>query len=326
MAGLILARVVAGRRQCAYEAQRRKLLPLLLAGASDDQLLPLVRRGSALLCELTTELIQLVRGHERERLVAAARRLGVTDTLRRRLRYGSARARVLAAETLGKFADDDCTAALRAALNDRDANVRFAAALSMASSGRAPSTALLITQLQLGTREQSMLIVELLGQIARERPGEIRTLVEQPTTPPTVKAAAIEALAGSGDYTLVPVIVRLALEAADEAPELPRYLRALGAFQHPAGLPAILRGLDGSTWWVRAAAAEAAGRIGLLETRYRLSRLLDDPDWWVRFRAGEALIRLGEAGQRLLADTGRCGSHRARAAAQLTLAEQALAA
>ena len=54
--------------------------------------------------------------------------------------------------------------------------------------------------------------------------------------------------------------------------------------------------------------------------------MLDDGDWWVRFRAGEALVRLGEPGHRLLAETSRCGTDRARHAAKLTLAEQAIAA
>ena len=146
-----------------------------------------------------------------------------------------------------------------------------------------------------------MLIVALFQEISRTRPGEIRALIDDADCPPAVKAAAIEALAASGDYSLVPSIVELALAADPAGEELPRYLRALGAFQHPAAAPAIVRWLDAPTWWVRSAAAEAAGRVGLLGTADTLAGLLDDPDWWVRFRAGEALVRLGEPGRRLLA-------------------------
>lgn len=326
MAGLIVARFAAGRRRRASDAQRGKLLPLLLGNASDAELLRLRRKGPDILGQLTTELIELVRGEEKAQFVATATRLGVTDTLRRQLRTGPARTRITAAEVLGHFPDDFCTAALEGALDDRDGDVRLAAALALAGSDRAPAAELLVQRLRLGTDEHSMLIVTLLGEIARERPGEVRALVEQDGVPAPVRAAAIEALASSGDYSLVGAITVLALASDDDAPELPRYLRALGAFQHPAALPAIVRGLASSTWWVRAAAAEAAGRIGLYDTTGHLHRLLDDEDWWVRFRAGEALVRLGETGRRLLAETTRRGTDRARHAARLTLAEQALAA
>jgi len=326
MAGLIITRLVAERRQRASRAQRSKLLPLLLGNVCDTTLLNLRREGPDVLGQLTTELIELVRGEERAQLVATATRLGITDALRRRLKVGPTRARVAAAEVLGHFPDDHCTAALEEALDDRDSGVRLAAAQALASSDRAPPAQLLIERLRLGTTEHSMLMVTLLGEVARERPNEVRALIDQDEVPAPVRAAAIEALGSSGDYLLVGVITALALAANDDTPELPRYLRALGAFQHPAALPAITRGLTSSTWWVRAAAAEAAGRIGLSETAECLRRMLDDGDWWVRFRAGEALVRLGGPGQQLLAETCHCGSDRARDAARLTLAELAIAA
>ena len=124
--------------------------------------------------------------------------------------------------------------------------------------------------------------------------------------------------------SLVLFIVELGLAADPHGEELPRYLRALGAFQHPACAPAIVHWLSAPTWWVRSAAAEAAGRVGLRGTADTLGSLLDDPDWWVRFRAGEALVRLGEPGRLLLAEFSKSGTERARSAAQLTLAEQAV--
>lgn len=324
MSGLILARLLTDRRAAALAGRRRTLIPMLLGNASDEAMRASVPRGSRILSDLAVELIQLVRGEERERFVATSARLGVTDNLRRTLARSSVRARVVAAETLAHFPDEVTTDALEAALEDKSADVRFAAALSLATSDRAPDARRLIGLLGLGRREQSMLIVGLFQEIGRTRPGEIRDLIDDADAPPPVKAAAIEALAASGDYSLVPSIVELALAADPEGEELPRYLRALGAFQHPAAAPAIVRWLDAPTWWVRSAAAEAAGRIGLAGTADRLAALLDDPDWWVRFRAGEALVRLGEAGRHSLAHCSRHGSDRARAAAQLTLAEQSV--
>lgn len=326
MCGLIVVRLLTRRRDGALAAGRRSLLPLLLGDASDETVLAAVRKGSPILSDLAVELIELVRGEERDRLVATATRLGVTDHLRRTLARAPVRARMVAAETLARFPDPATTDALEAALEDKSADVRLAAALSLASSDRAPEVSRLIDLLGLGTGEQSMLIVALFQEISRTRPGEIRALIDDLACPPPVKAAAIEALAASGDYSLVPSIVELALAADPADEELPRYLRALGAFQHPAAAPAIVRCLGAPTWWVRSAAAEAAGRVGLIETAYTLLGLLDDPDWWVRFRAGEALVRLGEPGRRLLSECSSCGTERARSAARLTLAEQAVRA
>lgn len=324
MCGLIFARLLAHRRDGALAARRRILIPLLLGDASDETVRAAVAPGSPILNDLAIELIQLVRGEERARFVATSTRLGVTDQLRRTLARASVRARMVAAETLAHFPDPLTTDALEAALEDKSADVRFAAALSLASSDRAPDARRLVNLLGLGTREQSMLIVALFQEISRTRPGEIHALIDDAQCPPTVKVAAIEALAASGDYSLVPSIVALALAADPAGEELPRYLRALGAFQHPAAAPAIVRWLGAPTSWVRSAAAEAAGRVGLVGTADTLIVLLDDPDWWVRFRAGEALVRLGESGRRLLVECSHGGTELARSAAHLTLAEHAV--
>lgn len=324
MSGLIVARLFTDRRAGTLAARRRTLIPLLLGNASDEAMRASVPKGSRLLTDLAVELIHLVRGEERDRFVATSARLGVTDNLHRTLAHSSVRARVVAAETLAHFSDSLTTDALEAALEDKNANVRLAAALSLATSNRAPDARRLIDLLGLGTREQSMLIVGLFQEIGRTRPAEIRGLIDDSSVPPAVKAAAIEALSASGDYSLVPSIVELALAADPAGEELPRYLRALGAFQHPAAAPAITHWLGAPTWWVRSAAAEAAGRVGLVDTAGTLTALLDDSDWWVRFRAGEALVRLGEPGRQLLADCSRRGTERARSAARLTLAEHSV--
>lgn len=326
MLGLILARLASQRRLARGESQRRALIPVLLGNAGDRELVEAARRSKDVLGPLAIELIQLVRGDERARFVATASKLGVPEDLRRRLVKGPVRERIRAAEVIGEFPDEFSTAALEAALDDRNGDVRLAAALALAASNRAPPAELLVSMLGLGRGERSLMIVALFEEIARQRPDELRGLIERPDSPPQVKAAAIEALTASGDYSLVPIVTRLALEADPESAELPRYLRALGDFHHPAALPAIEKWLGAPTWWVRSAAAEAAGRIHLEELVPALSRRLDDPDWWVRFRAGEALARMGDIGVAMLGATARSGSETARSAARLTLAEQALKA
>lgn len=326
MIALIAARAISARRQQKREAERRRLVPLLLGGDDDPERLADADRAPDLLTDLSTELVQMVRGSDKENFVASSARLGVPQRLRHRMDTGSPRTRLAAAEALADFGDDASIERLREALDDKNADVRLSAAIALAASGEAPPARTLIEKLGIGSSENSMLIVGLFRDIASERPEEIRGLVEDPDTHPSVKVAAIDALSNSGDYTLVPLISELAITADPAGEELPRYLRALGDFGHPAAARAIEYGLSSEAWWARAAAAQAAGRIGLTGTAPRLVALLDDPQWWVRFRSAEALVAIGEEGQRLLRETARGGSELAATAARLTLAEQGLAA
>jgi HEAT repeat protein len=142
--------------------------------------------------------------------------------------------------------------------------------------------------------------------------------------PAGAKAAAIEALSASADYSLVPLIASLALSSRSDDPALPRYVRALGAFGHPAGEKAVKRGLSSPSWEVRAAGAEAAGKIGLVTLGLHLRELLADPEWWVRFRAGEALAQMGPEGARLLREAAQHAPEPGRSAALLTMAERGI--
>jgi HEAT repeat protein len=323
MFGLLLARLVLGWTGRAREAERRRLIPLLLGSRRGGGLGGRIRGD--ILADLAVELIQLVRGSDRDRFVATATQLGVPGRLGHHLNSGSPRVRLAAAEALAEFPDDRSVERLLAALRDSSADVRLTAALSLASAGRTPPARNLVEMLGIGTRENSLLIVSLFREIAQRRPGEIKGLILDPGVPAGAKAAAIEALSASGDYSLVPLVTTLATTADSADPALPRYLVALGEFAHPAAQPAVRRCLGSPLPEVRAAAVQAAGRIGLQQLAPHIRELLGDPDWWVRFRAGEALAALGGEGLRLLRDAARLAHEPARTAASATLAERGLA-
>lgn len=277
------------------------------------------------LLEVCVELIQMVRGSDRDEFINRATSLGVPALLRHKLDSGSSRVRVAAAEALSQFHDDKSIERLRAALDDRNSSVRLTAALSLAAAGRAPPVRTLIEKLGIGTSEKSRLTVSLFSDLALHAPDDIRSIISDEFVPPGAKAAAIEALSASGEYALVPQIATLVLESPTNSPELPRYLRALAAFGHPAAEPAVLHALNSENWEARAIAASAAGRIGLVSLADRLQALLADPEWWVRFRAGEALAGLGAPGVELLRDAATTNEEPARSAAESTLAERGLA-
>lgn len=325
MVALIVARKISQERERTRAAERRRLLPLLLGAEPSAEPPSGIERAPDLLADLSIELVQMVRGTDKENFVASSSRLGVPERLRHRLDTGTPRKRLAAAEALADFSDDRSVKHLHEALDDPNADVRLSAALALASGGHAPPARLLVDKLGIGTTENSMLVVGLFRDIAATRRDDIRSLVEDAEVNPSVKAAAIDALSASGDYTLVPLIVELALKADSAGEELPRYLRALADFGHPAAAPAVEYGLSSSAWPVRAVAAQAVGRIRLSNLSERLVALLADPQWWVRFRAGEALASLGEEGQALLREAAAQQLEPASTAARLILAERGLA-
>lgn len=319
---LLVARAISGGLAKRRLAERERLVPLLLG--AEDGAAPSSRGANAkLLTHLAVELIELVRGGERDRLVAAATAMGVPERLRHQLDSGSPRVRLAAAEALAEFADEKSVERLRAALEDRNSSVRIAAALSLAATGRTPPASELVYKLGIGSTEHSLLAVSLFRDVAEQRPSELKALLVDPAIPAGAKAAIIESLSASADYTLVPLVVSLAGEE-DNPRHLTRYLRALGAFGHPAAEPAVRRALGNAHWEVRGAASRAAGRIGLVGLVPNLKQRLGDSEWWVRFRAAEALTLLGDAGTAILHEVAASRSEPARSAAAKMLAERNL--
>lgn len=323
MLALVVMRLWTSWLRSRHLEARRRLVPVLLGGAELD---PAVLRGipDHVVTDLSLELIQLVRGAERDAFIANATRLGVPQRLARQMRSWSQRERAIALQGLAQLDDPVSRAALWRALDDRNRDIRLAAAQALAGKREQLDAQDLVRRLGLGSEQPSRTMVGLFRMIAETQPDEIKALVLQPDQNLEVRVAAIEALSNTGDYSLVPVIKSLALEAADGSEELPRYLHALGKLGHPGGREAVLAGLSSESMAARAAAARAAGRIALVDSAERLGELLNDREWWVRFRAAEALIDLGEAGLSRLRTAAVHGYGPARDAAVTMLAERGL--
>lgn len=319
LAGLVGYRAWDNRRADARRRERAQYIALLKARAE-----PSAAAGDVL-TDLSVDILELVRGDTKARFAERAARTGAAERLHERLRHGGARTRMLTAAALANFSDAETRAALTAALDDRNPEVRLTAALSLAADGQAPPPEEVIRRLGLGAHETSLLTVMLLVEMAQTDLANVRALLGDSATAPTVRAATAEALALCDDFVAVPLIGALATAADPWASELPRYLAALARFRHPAGAPAVLQCLDSPAAEVRAAAAHAAGRIGVAAALDRLEQLLADADWWVRFQAAQALAQLGADGERRLRHTARHGEEPARETAALTLAERVAA-
>lgn len=324
MGGLVLLRLVSHWRRARHLAARRRLTPILLAGEHVD---PALFRDipDHVIADLSLDLMQLVRGSERAAFIASATQLGVPARLARRMRAGAARERMNALQGLAQFDDMSARDALRRALGDRDRHIRLAAAQALADKDEAFELIDLVDQLELGAGQSSRLAVSLFASIARTRPQEIKALVLQLDQNSEVRVAAVEALAETGDFSLVPVITELALAARDGTEELPRYVHALGQFGHPSAARAVRLALSSESMAARAAAAQAAGRIGMVDAADALATLLGDSEWWVRFRAAEALVAIGASGVARLRDAAERGNGVAAEVAEAILAEKGIA-
>src|SRR4029079_3546752 len=118
----------------------------------DLELVKAIGRNPRLSVDLFSELSELIRGDNRERVLLLYKKAGIEQWLFRQLRSGRGEERRLAADTLRFFSADTAIAALTAALDDRDAEVRLTAALSLAQLDALPSVSTLVTKLIEPTR------------------------------------------------------------------------------------------------------------------------------------------------------------------------------
>jgi hypothetical protein len=317
---LIAARAMTARSSRRRLAARKDLLPLIIGGAQASG--PAKGAAAVVAMDLTIELAELMRGSDGEAMLRAAETLDVPRHLTRRLRSPVAQERLNAAETLALF--DDHAHAAAGALDDRDPAVRLGAALALAHRDVGPGPTEILRRLRAGVEEHSLMLVPLMRDFAARDAAVVEAMVHDESLTDEARLAAIDALADLG-HAHVPLIVAVASEHGF-APHLePRLIAALGHTRHPAARGPIRAALASETVRVRATAAEAAGRAGLVDLAPDLRALLSDADWPVRLSSGQALFALGAAGVNQLFAAAAADEPVARHAATTMLAERALA-
>lgn len=328
MASLILARLLrerSDRKRAADQTVVRALFLEIMSGDGEAELhlKPYCRRAR-LMAEALLELLGLVRGAERERLIDCLARLGVAERLRLRLDRGSKAGRIAAAEALAAFPDVATVAALRSSLDrSHDGDFRVAVLTALLDIEAAPPLRDMLIDMGARGLQDSLLYEPVIRRAATASPLEALDVFILPGGPSVTRAVLADALGASGDYRAVEPLARTAC-----APELELRIasvRALGLLGHPAAADSVMTAFSDPAWEVRSAACEAAGRIGLTHAGPMLLSALEDPAWWVRFRAGEALAMLGEKGIAALRMAVQKEQDVVRRAASLALAERGLA-
>ncbi|WP_332641512.1 HEAT repeat domain-containing protein [Brevundimonas sp.] len=329
MIGLIVARTWRERG----EVRRRDDLHLIqqvfldVMNGSGDAVgrLQHVKHRARLMAESLLEVIALVRGAERERLISALAAFGVDEIFCRRLSRGSVAGRIASAEALSIFPGDRTREALRRAVaGARTGELRVSLMRSLIEIDAPPALREVLADLGGRKASESLLYLPLIARLVADDTMTALKAFGDPQVAGEARVVLAEALGASGDYrALRPLCI------AARAPDIElriASIRALGALGHPAAEPTILTGLQDRIWIVRSASCEAAGRIGLISAMPRLEEQLDDPQWWVRFRAGEALAALGTAGHQRLRAVAISGGDLSRRTASMVLAERELAA
>lgn len=289
--GVLIARRWVAEREASARATRalavsRDLLGAISGGGETN--LPAfnaARPGERLLA--LSHLVQLLRGGDRDRLLALAEQRGLFGPALVQLRRGAAARRIDAMRVLEQFGSQACIAGLQAALErDQNDEVRLEAAATLARLGQLPAIAETIRLLNLDRAPRTRIHTALFRSLAQR---DMTALAQLAGDPPYagLRAELVDALGWSGDFAILPV---LAGHAEDPNAEVrAAALRAARRLGHPDAGRWAARLLDDFSEHVRIQAARTCGTLGAREAGPRLRKLADDPSWWVRTRAADAL-------------------------------------
>jgi hypothetical protein len=322
MVVLVVLRIIHERRNARNEILSRKLTASLIRFSEDGERQALAsvleEIPPTIVIDSGFEFLSLLRGDERRKIEGVFGATHLPDFVRRRLRKGNEAERIHCAEILTAFPGAGSTDALLEALVDHSSEVRIAAAISLNALGALPplqNVFRLIGSKSLRSRR----LIDLFESLPTDRRSELLATALQQDASPFARAAAIEALSRSDDYSFVGELEDL---VRDPSPEVAASaLRALGRSAHPAAAETVLASLENPDWEVRREAAEAAGRIGIPAAVEPLTSLLGDSEWAVRYAAGNALKEIGASGMEALQRTAKEEASRGQRTASLILSE-----
>lgn len=275
--------------------QRSLLFERIVQGSEnpdwDPELVKAMSCNRPLSADLFSEMSELIRGENRERILALCRQAGIDRWLLRQLASWSSDRRRVAAETLRLFPGEETVAALRATLDDPASAVRLTAALSLAELNAMPPVSILVQKLIEKTREHSLLLQRLLESLAVSQPSEVLDVAKGTIGKPFLRPIAVRALGKAGHLGLSDAIAGL---IEDPNPEVrAAALESVASLGDFSAKDRVKQALADSVHFVRVKAIDATRQIELRELVPELVPLLHDPIWLVRFRASEALAAFG---------------------------------
>jgi len=273
------------------EQLTRDILQELEKPEWSPDLVETMRRNRRLGADLFSDLSELIRGENRERLRELCRQAGIDRWLMKRAVSHRTERRRDAVDMLRLFPSEETIEILRRALKDRSNEVRLTAALSLAELDATPPVSDVVETLFENSREHPLLLHRLFDRLAAYRPAEVLSVARGSSDKPFLRPIAVRALGRSGKLE-----VKDAVAALIEDPEPEVRAAALDAAASLGDLDAkdrIKKALKDPVQFVRIRAIDAARRLDLRDLGPEILELLEDENWWVRFRAGETLAAFG---------------------------------
>ncbi len=249
-----------------------------------------------------SQLLQLVRGPERDRLLVIADAMGVPDHAMAQLRHRSEARRVDALRMLEQFPVPRVIRLIAECMaTDRNTMVRTEAAAILTRIAAVPPPSAIIDALNLTTTNPSPLHAAMFRAGSVQHCSEMAALAQELPTG-ALRSMVAEALGWSEDFSMLSILADFA--RSDDFELRIAGLKAARQLGHPGAetwvLPMLLDPVDA----VRVQAARTCGELGLVDAIPLLSRLVENSSWWVRTRAAEALAVLRVAQPAPFAVTG----------------------
>jgi HEAT repeat protein len=253
------------------------------AGSAAPQLPRRERREFLRLWVYTRSMLE---GAAAERLIALAKRLGVTEYVREQS-HAHLGTRLMAIQAQGYLRDAARFDDLAAAVDEPNTLVSITAAEALAAIDPPRAMARLIPKIasrQDWPRTHVFNVLQRAGSAVISEPLYrcIRAASDE-------DAAYLLPFAEIAEFDVRDALASELLRSSSNPEVLAAALKV--ATGH-AAVPRIDELLAHPTWYVRMQAAKLVGRMGRAGDAGRLENLLRDEEWWVRFRAAKALIRL----------------------------------
>jgi hypothetical protein len=315
-AGRKALRAARDRRAARVDAAvRPALLGYLAEDEPDPAALEITSRAAGRsLEELSTGLLTKLRGEDRralERLLAAH---GVLECARERTRRPGAVGRARAAELLGAAAHEPALPELTMLLDDRDPDVRSAAARALGKLGDPAAVPALLAALE-GRRTVPAGVVTM--GLLHIGPTAAASLVDglDSRYSPAARAIAAELLGRLGGFQAADELIG-ALRADPDPGVRAAAARALGRMGVPRAVAPLEAALiEEQVPAVRYSTTWALGELGGTRGFAGLGAALRSGDHALARRAADALVACGPSGTALLertADAGGPGAPEAR--------------
>ena len=326
MALLIASRTVRDRalvrRKVASDAIIQAYLGLTRGEMEALNVLHRYRRRTPILAEVLLNLLDVVRGGDRVRLVTSLQDFGFDGLLCAAARRRRDVPRLAIIEALGVFPAPAAESALRQILLRARGEARLAAVKSLVGMGAVVDLPQLLAHMIRQREPWAGSLGDTLRLLAEQQPADCAAAFARVDLPAPVRVMLAEALGASGNYKVILVLAEAALRGNPQVRAAS--VKALGRLMHPASQAVFARAIKDCEWRVRGAAANAIGDAGLIDLEPSLVKSLADPVWWVRFQAAEALARLGPRGLIALRHAAHGTPGEAARVASLALAEREL--